>query len=187
MMRGYDATTIDQIAERNGSTKGLIYYHFSSKTDLFFAVYELAMRRTIDRVSPIMELDLPAAEKLRRLCIGHIIGLMRNLAYHHVAKQGVELHLLSALTAEQQKRMRSMFKLRDQYEGFFVQVLEAGREDGTLASDDAKLAARTILGSLNGVSIWYRPRSSQTIAQREEMAARITSLIIHGVVKDAGD
>lgn len=181
MLRGYYATTIDQIAEQNGSTKGLIYYHFASKTDLFFAVYELAMRRTIDRSTPFLSVSGTGAEKLRLLCENHIVAMMRNLPYHHVAKQGVERHLLSALTSDQQKTLRCLFKLRDEYENSFATVIEEGTKDGSLVCDSARLAARTILGSLNGVSVWYRPRSAETQAQREELAQRITNIIIQGV------
>ncbi len=38
--RGYNATTIDAIAERAGIAKGSVYQYFKSKTDLFFAVFE---------------------------------------------------------------------------------------------------------------------------------------------------
>src|SRR5437588_3194629 len=38
--RGYRDATVDEIAERAGYSKGAIYFHFSAKEDLFFALLE---------------------------------------------------------------------------------------------------------------------------------------------------
>jgi AcrR family transcriptional regulator len=46
MNAGFDATSIDDIARRIGQTKGLIYYHFRSKIDIFPAVYERGSGRS---------------------------------------------------------------------------------------------------------------------------------------------
>ena len=130
--RGYDATTIDEIAARCGSTKGLIYYHFKSKTDLFFAVYHLAMSRPIERARTILQQEGSGAERLARMGQAHLLGMMEHLTYHHVSRQGVELRLASALTPEQQRTLRGLIQLRDEYEALYVSALRAGLEDGTL-------------------------------------------------------
>ena len=46
VVRGFHATSVDEIALEAGYTKGAIYSNFESKEDLFFAVYE----RRVDRV-----------------------------------------------------------------------------------------------------------------------------------------
>jgi AcrR family transcriptional regulator len=38
--RGYRGASIDEIAERAGYSKGALYWHFSSKNDLFYALLE---------------------------------------------------------------------------------------------------------------------------------------------------
>src|SRR6266576_5052290 len=38
--RGYRDSSVDDIAERAGYSKGALYWHFSSKDDLFFALLE---------------------------------------------------------------------------------------------------------------------------------------------------
>jgi AcrR family transcriptional regulator len=52
MNAGFDATSIDDIARRIGQTKGLIYYHFRSTVDIFYAVYERGMRQGSAEVVP---------------------------------------------------------------------------------------------------------------------------------------
>src|SRR5919199_5407506 len=38
--RGFQAASVDEIAERAGFSKGAVYWHFDSKDDLFFALLE---------------------------------------------------------------------------------------------------------------------------------------------------
>jgi AcrR family transcriptional regulator len=45
--RGFHATTVDQIAQAAGYTKGAVYSNFAAKEDLFFAVYERRMERAV--------------------------------------------------------------------------------------------------------------------------------------------
>ncbi len=40
-----DATTLDQVAEEAGHTKGAVYSAFESKADLFLAIFEERTRR----------------------------------------------------------------------------------------------------------------------------------------------
>ena len=42
---GYHATSLDVVADEAGFTKGAVYSNFSSKEDLFFAVYERRVER----------------------------------------------------------------------------------------------------------------------------------------------
>jgi AcrR family transcriptional regulator len=42
---GYHATSLDAVADEAGFTKGAVYSNFSSKEDLFFAVYERRVER----------------------------------------------------------------------------------------------------------------------------------------------
>ena len=183
MLRGYNSATIDHIADLCSATKGLVYYHFRSKSDLFIGVYRRALRRSITRATPIAEAAGSGAEKLQKLCEAHILGMFKNLAYHHVTEQGIEFHLVNTLTPEQRAALRKLVKLRDQYQDIFVGVITEGIRDKTLDCDDVPLAARTILSSLNGVSMWYRPRQAQSQESKELLAKKIIALILRGVIR----
>ena len=54
--RGFDATTIDDIAERAGVAKGAVYHHFPSKEELFVAVLDGVQEE-------IAALPVPAASR----------------------------------------------------------------------------------------------------------------------------
>jgi AcrR family transcriptional regulator len=50
--RGFHATSVDQVAERAGYTKGAVYSNFASKEDLFFAVYQRRVEHALTEVAP---------------------------------------------------------------------------------------------------------------------------------------
>lgn len=47
---GYSATSIEDIAERAGVTKGAIYHHFRTKRDLFQATFEVLEKELVEKV-----------------------------------------------------------------------------------------------------------------------------------------
>ena len=59
---GYHATSLDAVADEAGFTKGAVYSNFSSKEDLFFAVYERRVERSLAAAAHVPEAnDVDAA------------------------------------------------------------------------------------------------------------------------------
>src|SRR5579864_8386623 len=52
---GYAATTLDQVAERAGVTKGTIYVYFESKEHLFISMVRELTKATLDTVLDMFE------------------------------------------------------------------------------------------------------------------------------------
>ena len=50
--RGFHASSVDEVAEQAGYTKGAVYSNFASKEDLFFAVYERRVEQALTQVVP---------------------------------------------------------------------------------------------------------------------------------------
>jgi AcrR family transcriptional regulator len=69
--RGFRDSSVDEIAERAGYSKGAVYWHFSSKDDLFFALLEERIDRPWNDHFAILESSTPdqdmALEASRRL------------------------------------------------------------------------------------------------------------------------
>ncbi len=51
--RGFHATTLDQVAEEAGHTKGAVYSAFESKADLFLAIFEERTRRRAEELTRV--------------------------------------------------------------------------------------------------------------------------------------
>jgi len=61
------ATSLDAVAEEAGRTKGAVYSNFSSKEDLFFAVYERRVERSLAHTAALLESSDSAIEGLERV------------------------------------------------------------------------------------------------------------------------
>ncbi|WP_375000456.1 TetR/AcrR family transcriptional regulator [Aeromicrobium sp. CTD01-1L150] len=186
MRQGFRSTTIDDIAADLGATKGLIYYHFRSKFDLFLAVYEEGMRRVRDRVQPHTEGSEDGRERLVAMSVAHLHNLMSDLAYHHVVHQGVRAKDSVELKIRQRDALDALNEHRRGYEQLFRDVVADGIADGSLRAVDPSLAARTLLSSLNGVDLWFRNVEGQSDAELADLATQVVGLLIGGLEARGG-
>jgi AcrR family transcriptional regulator len=69
--RGFHASSVDEVAERAGYTKGAVYSNFASKEDLFFAVYERRVEQALTEVVPGLR-QAGAEQAFDRLATGMI-------------------------------------------------------------------------------------------------------------------
>lgn len=181
MNAGFDATSIDDIACGIGQTKGLIYYHFRSKIDIFYAVYERGMRQVSAQVVPQVNAPGTGMDRLRRMAKAHVADLLLNLGYHDVMRQGVEKRLRMKLTDPQREAGRRLGTLRDEYESLFRLVISEGVEDGSIRQLPVTVAARTLIGGLNAVAIWSRNQAEQSLlSEMDDLATQIADVLVGG-------
>jgi AcrR family transcriptional regulator len=55
--KGYEATTVADIIEKAGVSKGGFYHHFTAKDDLLEALGERLAAETLGRLQPILKQD----------------------------------------------------------------------------------------------------------------------------------
>lgn len=187
MLRGFANTTIDDIADDVGATKGLIYYHFRSKFDIFLAVYEDGMRRVRERVEPHMGASGTGRQRLVAMSIAHVENLMIDLGYHHVVHQGVRDQASTALKIRQRDALAALNELRRDYERMFHHVITEGIADGSLRDVDDALATRTLLSNLNAVDVWYRKIEGQTEKDVHDLASQVVDILIGGIAATPDD
>lgn len=63
--RGYDRTSVQEIVEAAGVTKGALYHYFGSKDDLLHEVYARVLRVQQERLDAFADADAPVEERLR--------------------------------------------------------------------------------------------------------------------------
>ncbi|GGC89628.1 TetR family transcriptional regulator [Tersicoccus solisilvae] len=178
--RGFAQTTIDDIALAVGGTKGLVYYHFRSKFDVFLAVYDRGVAMVREAVDPLADAPGSGLERLRPMATAHVMNLMENFPYHSVVHQGVRDQSSESLTVGQRDALVGLNRSREEYELMFRRVIAEGIADGSLRPVDAALAARVLLSSLNAVDLWFRQRQQSEDSLRA-MAGDVVDLIIGGI------
>lgn len=165
MERGFTATSVDDIAEVLGSTKGRIYHYYRSKADIFLDLLMLAMRDLLERVRVIAsQTELSATERLQAAARMHAMVMMTESARSRVAIQGAEMHLMRDAGAKQREALNSFVRMRDEYEEFFAEMVHEGVAAGDFRPVEPRLAAKPVLGALNWINMWYRPRPGEDVS-----------------------
>lgn len=179
---GYAATSIDAVAERLGATKGRIYHHYRSKADLFFDVQVAAMNRLNEEVEPIARGPGNPIERLAAMALRHTLILLTELPMQKVAVQGLERNLLGNSPAV--KRLRSVIKMRDDYENMFAEVIDEGVRAGLFVDLPPKLATKPFFGALNWATVWYTQRRLQSGEVIDDIAHTLAAYAMRGLLKD---
>lgn len=181
MLKGYAATSIDDVADVLRCTKGRIYHHFRSKVDLFFAVHHEAMSMVMHDVQAAAAGAADPLERVFAMSRAHILVIMREIAFQCVVVQGLEMHLHTQTTPTQRKTLREILSLRDRYEQMFVAAIEEAIAAHRIGAQDVRVVVKALLGALNWTTIWYRPRRGELESDRHAMADSIAQFVCRGL------
>lgn len=140
---GFDATSVDLIAERAGLTVGALYRHFPSKGDLLLDVVRRAL--TSLPIARHMRGDRGRAELLPQMVALYLAPAARPLR-----RLVIELHS----AASRNPRVARLFREFSERMAHDTRVrIEAGRRDGILkAVGDADFAARLLMVWIAGLA-----------------------------------
>ncbi len=184
--RGYNATSIDDVARRLGCTKGRIYHFFASKADLFFGVYRVGMDTCFDAIRKNYESDASAFEKLQKMSLCHTITMMKTKSFQRVVREGVEIHVRGATTPEQRDTLEELLEIRENYSLIFKEIMEKARDDGDLSFPNLGVAVQLIFMSLNSPVYWYKERPGQTEEEIKKLAHEVVVYALTGLGADRG-
>lgn len=188
MDKGYAATSIDDIARVIGCTKGLIYYHFKNKSELFFAIHIQTITSLLAATRPIAASNASAADRLRAMIMSRIDSIIEQLPFQRVSLLGLEMNMMDNTTEDDRAVLTQLIELYDDYEGLFIQVIAEGMSEGVFIRGEARLLSKPLLGAINWMIMWYRPRPNGTQADRERLCNTMADFVIRGVgLQTSGD
>jgi AcrR family transcriptional regulator len=169
--RGYDATSVSDIARALDLTKAGLYHYFESKEALLFEIMTYGLDRVRDEVViPVRAIRDPE-ERLRQLIVRHARIATRGKGA--IAHLGDEIRALPPVARRQiEQRMRAYFDL---IRGTLAQLKTAGR----LRNVDVTVAAFSLLGMILWLPRWFRQdgRLSQ-----DKVANEIATMALGGLV-----
>jgi AcrR family transcriptional regulator len=146
--RGYDGTSMEDLAHRLGITKSAIYHHVSGKEELL----RLATSRALDGWSAVADQaraqDAPAIERLEYLVRGSVGVLQAELPY-------VTLLLRVRGNTEVE---REALNRRRAFDRLVADLVIQAEQDGDIRADvDPAITARLLFGMVNSLVEWYKP------------------------------
>ena len=146
--RGYDGTSMRDLAARLGIAKSAIYYHVTGKEELL----RLALDRALDGLAAVTvrarALPAPAIERLEYLVRGSVEVLEAESPY---------VTLLLRVRGNTSVERAALDKRRAS-DRFVAELVAEAVRDGDIRSDtDAITTARLLFGLVNSIVEWYRP------------------------------
>jgi AcrR family transcriptional regulator len=169
--RGYEATSMEVLAQRLGTTKSALYYHVTGKEDL--------LRLALDRALSELELVLTregatvgsAEDRLRFVMRGAVEVLVKDLPY---------VTLLLRLRGNTEVERQALARRRD-FNNAVAKLVDEARDDGTMRADiDARTTTKLLFGMINSIVEWYRPDGPVT---PDQIAADVISVAFQGLAR----
>jgi len=168
---GFANTSVQQIVDAAGVTKGAMYHYFRSKDDLLFGIYEHLLTLQGDHLAAIVATRDSTAQKLRSACVDVIETSIEFLAEGTVFFRSAHM-----LPAEKQLEVKHR---RRAYNDQFAALVEAGQHEGLYRTDipRAVLVANFFSG-LHYLPQWY---SAEGPEDGSLIAAQLTDLFLAGI------
>ena len=173
--KGYETTSIVEIAGALGIQKPTLYHHVSSKEQLLFDIVEDALTQVMDAARVAVERGPTPAAKVEALIHAHMRTMLANREYHYVM-----LTEHRSLSESHQRRLRQDHKT---YGVLIATTLRAAQEAGVLRNDIASRHLAFLLTNLmNWTIFWYRSTGKLSPT---EIASLIQTQFLHGAMMSA--
>ncbi|GIZ11807.1 TetR/AcrR family transcriptional regulator [Pseudomonas sp. NCCP-436] len=160
--KGYERTTVRDLASAIGIQSGSIFHHFKSKDEILRAV----MEETIIYNTALMRADLAAARGTRERLLALIRCELQSIMGGTGEAMAVLVYEWRSLSARSQAQVLA---LRDTYEQIWLEVLNEAREAGFFKGDPF-IQRRFLTGALSWTTTWFRPDGPMTLDQLAEEA-----------------
>ncbi|MEV0276005.1 TetR/AcrR family transcriptional regulator [Streptomyces sp. NPDC050610] len=169
--QGYDRTSVQEIVEAAGVTKGALYHYFGSKDDLLHEVYARLLRLQQERLDAIAGSAEPVERRLREAAADVVVTTIDNLD-----DATIFFRSMHQLSPEKHKQVRAE---RRRYHERFRALIEEGQEAGVFSRETpADLVVDYHFGSIHHLSAWYRPQGPLT---PREVADHLADLLLRAL------
>ncbi len=146
--RGYDGTSMRDLAARLGIAKSAIYHHVTGKEELLSLALDRALAGLAVETARARALPAPAIERLEYLVRGSVEVLEAESPY---------VTLLLRVRGNTDVE-RAALDQRRAFDRFVAELVAEAVHDGDIRPDaDAMITARLLFGLVNSIVEWYSP------------------------------
>ena len=146
--KGFNATTMDEIAHKAELSKGALYLHFPSKEALYATILNEGLAILFDRIDEAYQLNLPPDQMLRKLGEVRYRYYLDYPEYSRIfffrEHKYVAQQLPRELIQDNMEKAMHYFQL-------LVGIIQQGIEQGLFAPADPRKSAVAYWGATNGV------------------------------------
>jgi len=177
---GYEATKWSSVSDELGIGQAALYYYFESKAHCLLTIIRLELARSYQRFLEATALA-PSAAAAIEAALQHAFQVspaeVRQLRIV-VANGDVLANPRSSEREEQERKI--CLALARSIEDAWTELLARNMAEGAGGDGDARMVARAVLGMLNSVWRWYRPKGALSINQLSDFYVTAALNIING-------
>jgi AcrR family transcriptional regulator len=171
--KGYEATSVQNIADELGLLKGSIYYYITSKEDLLYVIVERAHAALFEKLASA-EAIVDPVERLRAAIKGHVENVASNIVPVSI--------FFNDFRSLGKTHRTVILDERHSYEKRMRDLIGQAQAAGAFPADlDLNLATKAVLGMTNWVYKWYREGGELSPSELGELFARF---VFFGLVGD---
>jgi AcrR family transcriptional regulator len=168
--RGYDGSSLDQVARAAGITKASIYYHARGKEELLLR----GAGRAFDALFAVLENEPEATTGPALNRLKHMIRRTIEITIAMTPEVALLLRVRGNTRAE-----RRILERRREFDRLMAGLIAAAQKEKSLRGDiDARLATRLLFGMLNSITEWYR---REGVLHAPEIADAVFKLAFDGL------
>ncbi len=146
--KGYNHTTMDDIVDESGLSKGTLYWHFESKDDLFTSMFKsLFESMGNEAILPVNE-GQTASEKLLTAAHGAAYFSESMGSYFSLF---IEFFIASK---SREEASHIWYDMLNRYKLFLVDIIEEGISSGEFRVVDAESVAWALLATYDGLAAY---------------------------------
>ncbi|MEZ1318378.1 TetR/AcrR family transcriptional regulator [Pseudomonas fluorescens] len=160
--KGFERTTVRDLAGAVGIQSGSIFHHFKSKDEILRAV----MEETIRYNTALMRAAIAEAGSVRERVLALIRCELQSIMGGSGEAMAVLVYEWRSLSEDGQAQVLA---LRDIYEELWLQVLGEAKAAGFIRGD-VFITRRFLTGALSWTTTWFRPGGSLSLDQLAEEA-----------------
>ena len=162
---GFEQTKWATIASQVGIGQTALYHYFESKTHCLLTIMSTELRQAQQRSSAAIDGVSDPVEVLRRAVASAFEVTPREALQARILLSHQDL-LVAPRPSEREEaeRVRARELVRE-IEADWAGILRAGMDAGAFAERDEKVLTRLVLGLVNSVWRWYRPKGPQTLQE----------------------
>lgn len=175
--QGVARTTLKEIAEAIGSDRATLYYYFSGKDEIFDAIVDEGLGRSIAILEEVRDMDADAPTKMRRMIVDLMVSFEELYPYLYVYVQD-HLDHVAPERKEWADRMRSMNR---RGERAVEAIIRQGIDEGTFEPlSSPRVLSFGAFGMVNWTNRWFVPGESPATAQ--EIGEAYAEIFVRGLM-----
>lgn len=156
--RGYQGSTMDEIARRAGVAKGTPYLYFSDKADLFYAVFERWASEAMAGSEEALEAPQDAPSRLLALALGAVAYME---SHREMFPLTMEVWAASNTPALRERFASALGGLYQAYRAAVADIVREGQARLEIRAEvDAEAVASLLTGAIDGLFLqcWFDPK-----------------------------